>query len=126
MPQPKTRPDSPVPSLQGPCDQSLKSEVEGICFYIYCYNNQPGIVINYATGESALSEDGLPSTPSQSEQTDSQGDEVSYVLNTNTKKFHEVDCSSVSSMSESSRKDYTGDRESLIEQGYDPCGSCKP
>ena len=26
-PQPKTRPDSPVPSLQGPCDRSLKSEV---------------------------------------------------------------------------------------------------
>ena len=27
MPQPKTRPDSPGPSLQGPCDRSLKSEV---------------------------------------------------------------------------------------------------
>ena len=27
MPQSKTRPDSPVPSLQGPCDRSLKSEV---------------------------------------------------------------------------------------------------
>ena len=27
MPQPKTRPDSRVPSLQGPCDRSLKSEV---------------------------------------------------------------------------------------------------
>ena len=25
--EPKTRPDSPVPSLQGPCDRSLKSEV---------------------------------------------------------------------------------------------------
>ena len=25
-PQPKARPDSPVPSLQGPCDRSLKSE----------------------------------------------------------------------------------------------------
>ena len=26
MPQPKTRPDSPVPSVQGPCDRSPKSE----------------------------------------------------------------------------------------------------
>ena len=26
MPQPKARPDSPVSSLQGPCDQSLKSD----------------------------------------------------------------------------------------------------
>src|SRR5574340_1825099 len=27
MPQPKTSPDSPVPSLQEPCDRSRKSEV---------------------------------------------------------------------------------------------------
>ena len=27
MPQPMSRPDSPVPSLKGPCDRSLKSEV---------------------------------------------------------------------------------------------------
>ena len=92
---------------------------------MYSYNNQPGIVINYATGESALAEDGLPQTP-ESDGVADDGETVTYVLNTNTKKFHEVDCSSVNSMSPSSRKDYTGDRQSLIDQGYDPCGSCKP
>lgn len=104
---------------------SVEDNGDGICFYVYSYNNQPGIVINYANGDSALSEDGLPEAPENVPAVDS-GDGVTYVLNTNTKKFHEPDCGSVSSMSPSSRKDYTGDRESLIEQGYDPCGSCKP
>ena len=37
MPQPKTRPDSPVPSLQGPCDRSQKSEVTcGSCLNWRC------------------------------------------------------------------------------------------
>jgi DNA-entry nuclease len=104
---------------------SVEDNGDGICFYVYSYNNQPGIVINYANGDSALSEDGLPEAPENVPAVDG-GDGATYVLNTNTKKFHEPDCGSVSSMSPSSRKDYTGDRESLIEQGYDPCGSCKP
>lgn len=35
---------------------SVEDEGEGICFNVYCYNNQPGIEINYATGESRLSD----------------------------------------------------------------------
>ncbi len=105
---------------------SVEDNGEGICFHVYSYNNQPGIVINYATGESALSEDGLPESPNAGTNESGEGDTLTYVLNTNTKKFHEPDCGSVSSMAESSRQDYTGDRESLIEDGYEPCGSCKP
>lgn len=33
---------------------SVEDEGEGICFNIYCYNNQPGVTIDYATGESKL------------------------------------------------------------------------
>lgn len=49
-----------------------------------------------------------------------------YVLNTNTKKFHYPDCSSVKSMKEKNRMDVTGSREEIIDQGYSPCGRCKP
>lgn len=35
---------------------SVEDEGEGICFNVYCYNNQPGIEIDYATGESRLSD----------------------------------------------------------------------
>ncbi len=34
---------------------SVEDGGDGICFYVYCYNNQPGITIDYKTGESKLS-----------------------------------------------------------------------
>lgn len=49
-----------------------------------------------------------------------------YVLNTNTKKFHLPGCSSVRQISENNRGTFTGDRETLMAQGYAPCKSCNP
>lgn len=49
-----------------------------------------------------------------------------YVLNTNTKRFHRPDCSSVPQIKASNRSDYEGDRQSLMEMGYVPCQVCKP
>ena len=31
---------------------SVEDGGEGVCFHVYCYNNQPGIQIDYATGDS--------------------------------------------------------------------------
>ena len=31
---------------------SVEDNGRGVCFNVYCYNVQPGIVIDYATGES--------------------------------------------------------------------------
>ena len=33
---------------------SVEDEGEGICFHVYVYNNQPGVVIDYATGDSKM------------------------------------------------------------------------
>lgn len=52
--------------------------------------------------------------------------ETSYILNTNTKKFHHSDCSSVKQMSDKNKDYYTGTRSELIAMGYDPCGKCNP
>lgn len=35
---------------------SVEDSGAGICFCVYCYNVQPGIVIDYSTGESCLAE----------------------------------------------------------------------
>lgn len=51
---------------------------------------------------------------------------VTYILNTNTKKFHYPDCGSVADMKEKNKQEYTGSREELIAEGYSPCGRCKP
>ncbi|MCD7763105.1 MAG: MBL fold metallo-hydrolase [Lachnospiraceae bacterium] len=49
-----------------------------------------------------------------------------YVLNTRSMKFHYPDCQSVSLMSEANKETVTADRETLIEEGYSPCGNCNP
>lgn len=49
-----------------------------------------------------------------------------YVLNTNTHKFHYPDCSSVKQMSESNKKVVTESREQIISEGYEPCKRCNP
>lgn len=95
---------------------SVEDEGDGVCFNVYCYNVQPGVVIDYATGESRLA-DGESGDTSTAE---------TYILNTKQKKFHLPDCPSVASMSESNKDTYTGSREDLIGQGYTACGNCKP
>ena len=31
---------------------SVEDQGEGVCYNVYCYNNEPGVSIDYATGES--------------------------------------------------------------------------
>ena len=131
---------------------SVEDEGDGICFCVYAYNVQPGITIDYATGDSWLSSEkgnsdsssGGNSAVSQSA-TDKSGTQqaavqtesvketsapvstgTEYILNTNTKKFHYPSCSSVKQMKASNKKEYTGSRDDLIAQGYDPCKQCNP
>ena len=131
---------------------SVEDEGDGICFCVYAYNVQPGITIDYATGNSWLSSEngnsdsssGGNSAVSQSaadksgtQQAAVQTESVKetsalvstgteYILNTNTKKFHYPSCSSVKQMKASNKKEYTGSRDDLIAQGYDPCKKCNP
>ena len=96
--------------------QSVEDKGEGVCFNVYVYNNQPGVTIDYATGDSWASDEAPADT----------GKESTYILNTSSRKFHKPDCSSVETISASNKKSYTGTREELINQGYEACGKCKP
>lgn len=51
---------------------------------------------------------------------------VDYVVNRNTKKFHDPACFSVEEIKDTNRSDFIGDREELIDQGYVPCKRCNP
>ena len=101
---------------------SVEDAGEGVCFSVYVYNVQPGVEIDYATGESWESGD----SPESSQESAVESGEEHYILNTNSHKFHLPSCSSVDDMSEKNREDYYGSREDLIAQGYDPCGTCHP
>lgn len=131
---------------------SIEDAGKGVCFCVFAYNVQPGVSIDYTTGTSELTEQSNSQsgtqntttspgtdTPSQSEsnqakENPSEGTlsqtpdkaEQTYILNTNTKKFHFPYCSSIGQMKESNKQEYTGNRDSLINQGYAPCKKCNP
>ena len=98
---------------------SVEDEGAGVCFCVYAYNVQPGVELDYATGESWLSGSDRPDGSQDIGQ-------QTYVLNTSSGKFHLPSCSGAESMSPSNKQEYTGSREDLIAQGYSPCGLCKP
>lgn len=127
--------------------QSVEDDGAGISFCIYCYNVEPGVAIDYATGEnwadgSMGSGESSDSSSASSQSAGSaaagaaaasgssasSGDQVSasYVLNTNTRKFHYPSCSSVSRMSDANKQYFEGSREEVIAQGYEPCKRCNP
>ena len=96
---------------------SVEDKGEGICFNVYCYNNQPGVTINYATGESELSNAQGSSSSSKT---------GTYILNTGSKKFHLPDCSGAKNIKENNKETFNGLRQQLIDEGYSPCKSCNP
>lgn len=91
-------------------------ENDDLAFCVYCYNVQPGIEIDYHTGDSKSSETEQPSKTS----------EDLYVLNRNTKKFHRPNCSSVQDIKPKNKQEFSGNTKALIQQGYSPCKSCNP
>lgn len=104
--------------------ESVEDNGDGILFNVYCFNAQPGIAIDYATGDSHQ-DDSIVADASKST-TAAEANVQTYVLNTNTKKFHKESCNSAKSMDASNKKIYTGSRQDIIDMGYESCGVCKP
>ena len=103
-------------------------ESPGLRMTAYCYNVQPGYIIDYATGRArsenepedlVMNADGLDDPATRSGEPD-------YILNVKSKRFHYPWCQGVADMSPKNRQEYYGDRQTLIDQGYKPCGSCNP
>ena len=104
---------------------SVEDQGEGVCFNVFCYNAQPGVGIEYASGESWS--DPTVGTGSDSVTTSSGSDTLeTYVLNTNSHKFHKPDCSGAARISAQNKQEVTTSRSELIDQGYSPCGTCNP
>lgn len=100
---------------------SVEDNGQGISFNVYCYNVQPGVAIDYATGDNqTVASSSVTSTSSD------VANKKTYIVNTKTKKFHNPDCDGVKKMSPSNKKKYKGTRDSLISNGYSPCQKCNP
>ena len=115
---------------------SVEDKGDGICFNVFIFNVQPGVKIDYLTGESSLENENTAPTPTQRPSSapkptpkpspSSTAQAQSYVLNTKTKVFHYASCRHVSSIKDANRKNFTGSRGALIKDGFKPCGSCHP
>lgn len=109
--------------------ESVEDDGVGISFNVYVYNVQPYVVIDYKTGENwegdeiaepeGKWEDGTEAEPSDTK-------EQMYILNKNTKKFHKPECSGAKKIKAKNKGEYTGSRQTLIDEGYEPCGNCNP
>lgn len=116
--------------------KSVEDNGEGVLFCAYAYNVQPGIFIDYATGDStaAGTEQSVAAEQPQTEAATQPETTVqeetpkgeTYILNTSTKKFHRSSCSSVGQMKESNKEEFTGSKDDMIARGYDPCKRCNP
>lgn len=95
---------------------SIEDDGDGICFNVFCYNVQPKVQIDYTSGENY----------SKEENNEAIDKNASYILNTSSRKFHKADCPSVKDIVSDNKKNYKGNREELILDGYAPCGNCKP
>lgn len=125
---------------------SVEDSGKGICFNVYCYNVQPGIYINYSTGESKVAEEASSESrvtedtnvqaatesttetsvesSSSSSSSDFANQERTYILNTNTKKVHLPDCRSVKDMADHNKEECVGTLNDIKNKGYTPCKRC--
>lgn len=113
---------------------SVEDEGEGVCFHVFVYNVQPGIRIDYATGESLEDSSVIVSSGQHNQSKKHAHEEMDnsdthtecYVLNSNTKKFHKMDCNSVEDISKGNKREYSGTRQEVLNMGYEPCKRCNP
>ena len=87
------------------------------------------------TGGSSDASSSAQAAPSGSANTNASGEvppstsdaeQQTYILNKRSHKFHRPECDSVQSMSPSNKEEFTGLRQTLIDEGYTPCRSCNP
>ena len=102
---------------------SVEDKGSGVSFNVFVNNIQPGIEIDYRDGTSKLIADGDTGEEKSETEDEKNGN---YILNTNTMKFHDENCSSVKDIKPRNKEIYNGTRSWLVDNGYSPCGICKP
>lgn len=101
---------------------SIEDDGDSICFNVYCYNVQPGITINYATGESSgPSSSTTTSTPAteQDNSNDKQaasGDMV-WIPKSGSKYHSYSGCSNMKNPRQVTKQE-------AENEGYEPCKKC--
>ena len=102
--------------------EAASVEDDTIRFNVFVYNIQPGITIDYSTGDSWVTDD----ANGTSAESDTIEEDQVYILNKNTKKFHMPDCEYVKDMKPQNRSESRLSYDELISYGNEPCRKCIP
>lgn len=102
---------------------SVEDEGDGICFCLFAHNVQPGIGIDYATGDSWRL-DGRDQN--EVEEAAADGEKRDFVVNVSSGKFHLPDCRYADSILVENRLDVHDTLAAMERAGYAPCGACHP
>ncbi|MBP3853547.1 MAG: DNA/RNA non-specific endonuclease [Erysipelotrichaceae bacterium] len=92
---------------------SIHDQGKSICFNVFCYNVQPGIQIDYLTGESKREQQKEENTADQT-----------FVLNTRSRKFHSESCPNAGTISPRNKEIVHSSIEKLLAEGYQGAGCC--
>ncbi len=104
--------------------ESVEDGGAGVSFNVYVYNVQPGIEIDYATGESRYVGE-TQEKPGKEEGNKAESIKI-YIINTNSKKYHLPSCSGAKRTQSKNKEEFTGKASELKAKGYEPCGTCNP
>lgn len=102
---------------------SIEDEGDGICFNVYCYNVQPGITINYATGDSSgpsseTTETQKPNTEqNNTNNNQASSGEMVWIPKSGSKYHSNSGCSNMKNPTQVTK-------EEAERRGYEPCKKC--
>ena len=108
---------------------SVEDDGDGICFNVYCYNNQPGVTIDYSTGASELQkEDKTTKTYTTTEkyettkenttvETDESNLQKVWVTKSGKRYHSDRNCSGMKEPSSITI-------DEALDRGYTPCSKC--
>lgn len=106
---------------------SVEDNGYGIEFCVYLYNVQPGVVIDYATGDSheegKSPDDNTGDSDNVIEGVDGVPEGTTFIINTSSKKYHKLDSKYVGNLTKNMQYTTLSEAE-LIAQGYSLCGNC--
>lgn len=105
---------------------SVEDSGAGVSFNIFCYNVQPGVTIDYQTGESEENDSADITSETISSTENQQETNSEYIINTNSKKFHTTDCGNAASIADKNKEVTNKSRDELISEGYAPAKCCNP
>lgn len=95
-------------------------EDDDISFCILVYNVEPCIEIDYSDGEVLNADAECDYTQAK------QVDESQYILNTNSLKYHRLNCDDADDIAPFNKEILYANSATARMMGFEPCGNCKP